>query len=184
MEIRRLLFWREYDICLCFCYFTRVTNSTCWSQLLFNVTYFVKKSFFLYFLESENFSHFLLKKKYSLQKKMPFMPSLTCRNLLISVPYPSPPKPRVFGGGTISSKIVNFCPFSIKKFLGRLWDISGREMKNRPNFVCFRPNFQLWNFKNRLFLVFFNFFRTFFLKMYFFCQNHPQALKNDFLQLL
>ena len=93
-------------------------------------------------------------------------------------PTPLPPKTRfVLGGKTFVDKIVNFCPFEIKKFLARLWDQSDLPATCRPNSGRFRPQIKIWNLKNMgFFAIFWENFDTFFFSK---IECGPKSTTND-----
>ena len=92
---------------------------------------------------------------------------------------PTPKKRVLFGGGgkTFVDKIVNFCPFEIKKILARLWDQSDLPATYRPNSGRFRPQIKIWNLKNMgFFAIFWENFDTFFFSK---IEFGPKSTTND-----
>ena len=80
-----------------------------------------------------------------------FFPSQTGKNWwFYSKNRPPPENGDLLGGSDFLNKMINFCPFVIKKILGRIWDwpdlpATYLPATYRPKFVCFRPKIAFWN---------------------------------------
>ena len=94
------------------------------------------------------------------------------------------PQNRPFWGGAFWDKITNFCPFVIKKILGRLGTWADLPATYRPISGRFRPQTHNRNFKNMGFFAFLRIFGDFFFQNDDLVQNRPKIIKNGFFQLL